>query len=92
MSKLEERDVKGLYAKARAGEIPHFTGVSDPYEPPDKAEVTVHTGEETVDESANRVIRTLELIGYIPTEDAVPLCSPEKEAEIRERLRSLGYI
>ena len=39
----EERDVKGLYAKARAGEIPEFTGVSDPYEPPTRAEVVVDT-------------------------------------------------
>src|SRR3954466_6628645 len=39
----EQRDVKGLYAKARAGEIPQFTGVSDPYEPPARAEVVVDT-------------------------------------------------
>jgi sulfate adenylyltransferase len=39
----EERDVKGLYAKARAGEIPEFTGISDPYEPPVRAEVVVDT-------------------------------------------------
>src|SRR3954447_12712747 len=39
----EQRDVKGLYAKSRAGEIPHFTGVSDPYEPPSRAEVVLDT-------------------------------------------------
>jgi adenylylsulfate kinase-like enzyme len=39
----ESRDVKGLYARARAGEIPEFTGVSDPYEPPSRAEVVVDT-------------------------------------------------
>src|SRR3954451_23667301 len=40
---VERRDVKGLYAKARAGEIPQFTGISDPYEPPARAELTIDT-------------------------------------------------
>src|SRR5688572_28625617 len=47
----EERDVKGLYAKARAGEIPEFTGVSDPYEPPVRAEIVVDTSVTPLEES-----------------------------------------
>src|SRR4051812_1299514 len=47
----EQRDVKGLYAKARAGEIPHFTGVSDPYEPPSRAEVVLDTSVTPLGES-----------------------------------------
>jgi adenylyl-sulfate kinase len=63
---LIERDVKGLYRKAMAGEIPNFTGVSDPYEPPLTAEVTCHSdGRETPQESADKVLATLEELGYL---------------------------
>jgi adenylylsulfate kinase len=55
-----ERDVKGLYAKALTGEIEHFTGVSDPYEPPLAPEVTLHTEAQAVDESVHQVIAWLE--------------------------------
>jgi adenylyl-sulfate kinase len=51
----EERDVKGLYAKARAGEIPVFTGVSDPYEEPSRAEVTVDTSAVPLEASVARI-------------------------------------
>jgi sulfate adenylyltransferase len=51
----EQRDVKGLYAKARAGEIPGFTGVSDPYEPPSRAELTVDTSVTPLEESVARI-------------------------------------
>jgi adenylylsulfate kinase-like enzyme len=62
----EQRDVKGLYAKARAGEIPEFTGVSDPYEPPLNAEVVCHSdGRETPDQSAAKVMARLEELGYL---------------------------
>ena len=60
-----ERDVKGLYKKALAGEIKEFTGVSDPYEPPLRPEVTVHTEQETPAESAARVIAYLEQAGLL---------------------------
>ncbi len=63
-----ERDVKGLYAQAFAGEIPNFTGVSDPYEAPEAPEIVCRTAEQTVDESVAQVIRYLEEHGYIPTE------------------------
>jgi adenylyl-sulfate kinase len=63
---LARRDVKGLYRKALAGEIPEFTGVSDPYEPPASPEVTVDSSRESVDESIEKVwskLRQMELIG-----------------------------
>ncbi len=63
-----ERDVKGLYQKAFAGEIPQFTGVSDPYEPPAAPDLTLKTDEEEPQESARRVIEKLEFFGYLPTE------------------------
>ncbi len=64
---LAERDVKGLYKKALAGEIKNFTGVDDPYEPPLDPEVVCHTdGRETPEQSAAKVIRKLEELGYIP--------------------------
>ncbi len=63
---LIERDSKGLYKKAIAGEITNFTGINDPYEPPDNPEVVVHTERETPEESAARVLAALEARGYVP--------------------------
>ncbi len=60
-----ERDVKGLYKKAYAGEIKDFTGVSDPYEPPAAPELVLKTDEEEPRESARRVIAKLEDLGYL---------------------------
>jgi len=60
-----ERDVKGLYKKAFAGEIAQFTGVSDPYEPPSAPELHIKTNEEEPHESARRVIVRLEEFGYL---------------------------
>ena len=60
LSTCAERDPKGLYAKALAGEIKHFTGVSDPYEPPVAAEIVLHTEAESVDESVHLVLAWLE--------------------------------
>jgi adenylylsulfate kinase len=66
-----ERDVKGLYQKAFAGEIPQFTGVSDPYEPPAAPDLPLKTDEEEPQESARKVIEKLEFFGYLwtPTQD-----------------------
>jgi adenylylsulfate kinase len=63
-----ERDVKGLYKKAFAGEIEQFTGVSDPYEPPAAPDLVLKTDEEEPQESARKVIEKLEFFGYLPTE------------------------
>jgi len=62
---LVERDVKGLYKKALAGEIKNFTGVSDPYEEPVNPEITVFSGKETPEESAERIIQYLIENGYV---------------------------
>ena len=61
----EARDRKGLYAKARAGLIPEFTGVSDPYEAPERPEVALDTTELTVDEAIQRILLKLEREGYL---------------------------
>jgi adenylylsulfate kinase len=61
----EERDVKGLYAKARAGEIKGFTGIDDPYEAPLNPEVVCKTGEESVEQSAQKVIDRLIELKYL---------------------------
>ena len=61
----EQRDVKGLYAKARSGEIKNFTGIEDPYEPPDNPEITCCTDQESLDESVAHVISSLEKLGYL---------------------------
>src|SRR5579863_5205922 len=65
IDKLVERDVKGLYKKALAGEIKHFTGVSDPYEEPLKPELIVDSSTETVDQSLAKLIGRLEELKYI---------------------------
>jgi len=66
---LEEairRDVKGLYEKALRGEITNFTGVSDPYEPPENPEVVCHTAEESVEQSVAKIMTKLEERGLLP--------------------------
>jgi len=66
---LAERDVKGLYKKALAGEIKEFTGVSDPYEEPLRPEVVVSTDQETVEESAQKILRALARRGLLGREN-----------------------
>jgi adenylyl-sulfate kinase len=65
IEKLTERDVKGLYKKALAGEIKNFTGISDPYEPPKNPDLVIDSGTESVDESLNKLIASLEKGGFI---------------------------
>ncbi len=72
----ESRDVKGLYQKARAGEIKGFTGIDDPYEPPLRPEVDCKTGEETVEQSVAKVIARLEQDGYIAREGSALRIAP----------------
>ncbi len=62
---LAERDVKGLYKKALSGDLPHFTGISDPYEPPQSPEVTVDSSVETAEQSLERIWATLKNLGLI---------------------------
>ena len=61
----EQRDVKGLYKKARAGEIPFFTGIGSPYEAPERPELVVNTHELTLDESVQSVLNLLMQRGII---------------------------
>ncbi len=65
----ETRDVKGLYKKARAGEIKSFTGIDDPYEAPLSPEVECRTDIETLEESVNKILRKLEKMNYIKIPD-----------------------
>jgi adenylylsulfate kinase len=62
---VESRDTKGLYKKARAGIIKQFTGISDPYEEPTKPEVVVHTGDESIEASAGKILDYLARQGLI---------------------------
>jgi adenylyl-sulfate kinase len=91
-----ERDVKGLYKKAIAGEIAHFTGVSDPYENPENAEVVVETDKETPDQSVAKILARLEELGYLAPLAAAsaPAGGSEDDDEelIRQRLEELGYV
>jgi adenylyl-sulfate kinase len=70
LEECERRDPKGLYAKAHAGEIAEFTGVSDPYEPPSNPELTLHTEGRTPQESAAVVLARLEELDLIGEEVA----------------------
>ena len=63
---LEDRDPKGLYKKARAGEIPEFTGISAPYEAPENPEIHLDTSKMNIEECADAVIRYLEELDFIP--------------------------
>jgi adenylyl-sulfate kinase len=89
---LVERDVKGLYERALAGEIQNFTGVSDPYEEPENPEVVVETDNETVEESLAKIVRALEELGYVPPARVDDAYSAEEEEEVEARLRALGYL
>ena len=62
----EQRDVKGLYKRARAGEIKMFTGIDDPYEPPLNPEVECRTDLEELEESVNKVFQKLSELAYLP--------------------------
>ena len=88
---LVERDVKGLYKKALAGEIQNFTGVSDPYEEPLHAEVVVETDKETEAESLAKILCRLEELGYLPPSDGQSYTKQEEQV-VEDRLRALGYL
>ena len=92
LEKCIERDVKGLYKKALAGEIKQFTGIDDPYEPPEDAEIEVHTDKESVEESVNFVISRLEELGRIEPDNSSESYTPEEEKFIQKRLEALGYL
>ena len=66
LSVCEQRDTKGLYAKARAGEIKEFTGISSPYEAPEQPELRVDTGSQSLEQSVEQVLAHLGAAGIIP--------------------------
>jgi adenylylsulfate kinase len=92
LDELIKRDVKGMYKKALAGEIKNFTGIDDPYEAPEKPEIHVETDKETVEESTQKILKTLELLGRIPAVEGGTDYTEEEEDEIKQRLQDLGYI
>lgn len=96
---LAARDPKGLYRRALAGEIPHFTGISDPYEPPARPDLVCRTDRETAPESAARVVERLAALGWLIVDDSGRASADERdgmsaadEAAILERLVRLGYL
>jgi adenylyl-sulfate kinase len=92
MDELVKRDVKGLYKKALAGEIKGFTGVDDPYEPPEKPEIVFDSDKETPEQSAAMIIAVLEKMGYLEPAKSASGYTAEEEAKVNERLKSLGYL
>lgn len=86
-----ERDVKGMYKKALAGEIKNFTGVNDPYEPPLNPEITVETAKEAPGQSLTHILTQLERMGLVEPAPQ-PDYTPEEAERIRARLIQLGYI
>ncbi len=66
IEECEARDPKGFYAKARAGNLSQFTGVSDPYEPPDDAEISIDTTGVAADNALDMIVKQLREQGYIP--------------------------
>jgi adenylyl-sulfate kinase len=96
VEECEKRDVKGMFAKARAGQIKDFTGVDDPYEPPLKPELVLETVEATEEQCCEQVIETLERLGYlIAPGDAGQegqVYTQEEEEKIQKRLEDLGYL
>ncbi|HZV77310.1 MAG TPA: adenylyl-sulfate kinase [Candidatus Babeliales bacterium] len=68
LDELVRRDVKGLYAKAIAGELKHFTGVSDPYEAPENPDVVVDSELETIEESVSKILAVLAKRGHLKTD------------------------
>ena len=87
---LSQRDVKGLYARALRGEVANFTGVSDPYEEPLRAEIVVDTERETAEESVANILGALERLGYLASERpsaTLPRLAPE---EVASQARALA--
>lgn len=86
-----QRDVKGMYKKAIAGEMKNFTGISDPYEPPLHPELVIETQNEGPEQSAARIFEKIEQLGLVdPLRQAA--YTPSEGERIRERLVRLGYI
>jgi sulfate adenylyltransferase/3'-phosphoadenosine 5'-phosphosulfate synthase len=92
IEELTRRDVKGLYAKALAGEIPHFTGISDPYEEPLHPEIVVDSGRESVEESTERILDRLEVLGHISRAVRERVASGAELEQLQEQARTLPSL
>lgn len=88
---LVERDVKGLYKRALAGEIKNFTGVDDPYEAPGSPEVLVNSSVETPEDSAGKIINRLVELRLVQAALEAAL-GEDEDSEVRARLEALGYV
>jgi adenylylsulfate kinase len=86
--------VKGLYKKARSGEIAQFTGISDPYEPPENPEIHLHTEQENPEQDVEIILEKLRDLGLLPVDPIHDdsAYTPEEEALVSERLKNLGYL
>ena len=84
------RDPKGMYKKALAGEIKNYTGIDDPYEEPLNPEVVVETDKETPEESAKKIMKKLKELNFLEEEEVD--FSKEEEAEIKKKLKKMGYL
>jgi adenylylsulfate kinase len=83
----EQRDVKGMYAKARAGLLANFTGVDDPYEPPEAADVHLCTDREAIGDSVQRILLHLDGRGYLAAVREPPARARRREAPTRAQRR-----
>ncbi len=90
VEECRKRDMKGMYRKADAGEIKEFTGVSAPYEAPEKPEVVVETDKEPPEACAKKILAALEAKGLAPA--GSPGYDSEEEARVAKRLENLGYL
>ena len=88
---LEARDVKGLYKKARAGQIKNFTSVDDPYEPPVNPDVHCNTAKEGLDESYAKILAGLERKGFIAPPAGGGIDAAQEAAALRS-LKQKGYV
>jgi adenylylsulfate kinase len=83
-----ERDVKGLYKLADEGKLKGFTGIDDPYEEPDDAELVIETDKETPEVSVQRILLKLEELGYLEPMDE----NSDEAKQVTDRLTALGYL
>lgn len=91
IEECEKRDTKGLYKKARAGELKGFTGIDDPYEPPLNPEVTLDTIKMSPEECADVILDKAVELGFLAPENESGYSEEEEEA-VKKRLEDLGYI
>ncbi len=91
-----KRDVKGMYKKAMAGEIKEFTGVSDPYEEPEKPELVLETDKQSPKDCAEKLLCTLEKGNYLSKkkklEEESSIYTEEEKQKVVQKLKSLGYL